>query len=191
MTEQTKREPPLFIRYLLSLNPEEDRGILAALRKGASPATESYAWPHLGTFCHLDKEQEKTIFQAIAAAYAIHPENDDTEFANLGSVVCKLANLSGERENNVCSTFDAFFRRLLTCCTVQEVCERIPRLALMAKAKEVPIPWESLFWDLKKWDTDHDRIKQRWAAKYWQVPEKLENLSEDSSDNSTEEEEEL
>ncbi|MDO5566402.1 MAG: type I-E CRISPR-associated protein Cse2/CasB [Planctomycetia bacterium] len=190
MSEQTKREPPVFIRYLLGLNPEKDRGVLAVLRKGASPATETYAWPHLGRFCHLNVDTERMIHQAIAAAYAIHPENDETEFANVGSVMCQLANLSGERENNVCQTFDTFFRRLLTCNSVEEICERLPRIALMAKAKDVAIPWESLYWDLKTWNNNSNEIKRKWAAKYWQVPKQMDDLSEsedeteDSDDSS-------
>ena len=179
MSETASGNLPGFLAFLFALHPEKDRGILANLRKGFSSGTETYAWPHLGRFCPLDKEPDRIIFQTIAAAYATHPSNDGKEYSNLGSVMRKLANLSEQGESKDSNpTFDILFRRLLCCDRVEELCDWLKRVTSMAKAKEVPVPWVSLFWDLKKWSDSvrRDEIKRHWAASYWQVPKDISEL---------------
>ena len=182
MGEETKWKTFPFIEYLLALTPEKDRGTLADLRKGFSKATAVRAWPHLGHFCHLNDEGDRTIFETVGAGYATHPVNDGEPYANFGTVMQKLAfeSVGGDAEKR--KTFDTRFRRLLTCESAEEVCKHLKGAILAAKAKDVPIPWESLFWDLKKWG---DSVKVRWAAKYWMVPKEMadvENTDEDTDD---------
>lgn len=194
MAEKERQKLEL-IEFLLKLDRERDRGIFADLRKGASPATERYAWPHIGYYCHLDQEPGRIICQAIAAAYALHPENDDTNYVNLGTSFRNMANLSEEKKAS--PTFDTYFRRLLGYDTVEEICSCLSRIAKMAKAKGVPLSWEQIYWDMFHWSDEVKRneVKRKWAAQYWQVPKEMTELSADgelaevSADGAEEEEE--
>lgn len=183
MPEEKEWELCPFIAFLLELSPEKDRGTLADLRKGFSKATEVRAWPYIGRFCRLDNDRDRTIFQSVAAGYATHPVNDATQFANIGSVMQKLAAESVGGDSEKRKSFDTMFRRLLACETAEEVCTRIKRTFLAAKSKDIPIPWNSLFWDLMKWG---DSIKVRWAANYWSVPKEIADI--EGSDASEDEE---
>ncbi len=187
--EEKKKDSHPFIRYLLDLSPEKDRGILADLRKGFSKDSAIRAWTHIGRFCRLDSE-ERIIFQTVAAGYATNPVNDDTSYANFGSVMKKLVHETVGNDETKRQSFDTTFRRLLGSETTEEICQRLRSPILVTKAKNIPIPWESLFWDLKKWGED---VKVKWASKYWEVPREMENFeSEDvdkgeESDNGTDE----
>jgi len=165
MSENEKRTPCAFIQFLFELSPERDSGVLADLRRGFSEATATRAWPHIGRFCRLNVDEERVVCQTIAAGYAINPKNDETEWSNFGAAAKKLA--EDERDGDKASSFDATFRRLLSCRTAEDVCKRLRNLLLAMKAKDVAVPWESLYWDLRRWNDD---VKTRWAAQYWNVP---------------------
>ncbi|MDD3585947.1 MAG: type I-E CRISPR-associated protein Cse2/CasB [Thermoguttaceae bacterium] len=192
MGEETKWETPPFIEYLFTLSPEKDSGKLADLRKGFSKATAVRAWPHIGRFCLLNNDRDRVIYETVGAGYATHPVNDGTPYANFGSVMQKLAfeSVGGDAEKR--KTFDTRFRRLLACESAEEVCQHIKGVILAAKAKDVPVPWESLFWDLKKWG---DKVKISWATKYWMVPNEMADVTEtgemtnDESDTAGQEDE--
>lgn len=178
--DEKKWEPHPFIRYLIGLSEEKDRGTLADLRKGFSKATAVRAWPHLGRFCQLNKTPDRVIYQTVAAGYATHPVNDGTDYANFGSVMRKLADESVGHEEEKRKTFDTMFRRFLVCESAEDVCSRLKGAIRAAKSKDVPIPWESLFWDLTKWG---DAVKLNWAAQYWRVPKEIADIeTSDASD---------
>ncbi|MBR5243389.1 MAG: type I-E CRISPR-associated protein Cse2/CasB [Thermoguttaceae bacterium] len=174
MSENEKRTSCAFIQFLLNLSPERDCGVLADLRRGFSEATETRAWPHIGRFCRLNVDEERVVCQTIAAGYATNPKNDATPWSNFGAAAKKLAvkNLDADKA----PSFDATFRRLLACRTVEEVCKRLKSLILAMKAKDVAVPWESLYWDLRYWNND---VKTRWAAKYWDVPNEVAEFDAD------------
>lgn len=174
MSENEKRTPPPFIQFLFGLSPERDRGVFADLRRGFSKATEMYAWPHIGRFCRLNDAKNRVVYQTIAACYATNPKNDSTEWSNFGNAAKRLA--EGDRNGERASSFDAAFRRLLACRTAVEVCNHLKKFALAMKAKDVAAPWESLYWDLLRWDDD---VKARWAARYWDVPREVADVASD------------
>lgn len=171
MSENEKRPPCAFIQFLFELSPERDAGVLADLRRGFSEATETRAWPHIGRFCRLNVDEERVVCQTIAACYATNPENDATPWSNFGTVAKKLA--EDGRDGDKASSFDATFRRLLACRTSEDVCKRLKSLVLATKAKDVAVPWESLYWDLRRWNDD---VKTRWAAQYWNVPSEVADV---------------
>lgn len=174
MSESEKRKPCAFIQFLLDLSPERDRGVFADLRRGFSEATATRAWPYIGRFCRLNVDEERVICQTIAAGYATNPNNDETEWSNFGAAAKKLA--EDERDGDKASSFDATFRRLLSCRTAEDVCKRLRNLLLAMKSKDVAVPWESLYWDLRYWNDD---VKTRWAAQYWNVPRDVAEFEAD------------
>jgi len=158
--EYQNNRPNEFIDYLANLSNVDDRAALADLRCGFSKARETRAWSRLGAFCRLDSE-DRIVFQTVGAGYATNPTVDETPYANFGDVARKLSD-----EHN---SFDTTFRRILACKSKRDVCRCLRGPILATKAKDVSVPWKSLLWDLIRWESDSEKIKEKWATRYWQV----------------------
>lgn len=159
-----------FLAWAADAVKRKDRGTLADLRHGFSPATEYRAWPHIAPWCDLTNDRERRIWITVAAGFATLERS--VRCGNLGVTLRGLAlhNTNGKSEDALTS-FDARFRRLLTCVSAEEVCEHLPGIIRAAKAKEIPIDFEQLFNDLRYW---REKTKVRWAAAYWQAEAPLE-----------------
>lgn len=150
-----------------------DRGMLAALRRGLSEVTEHYAWPYLAPYCPMSDPKQRTIWLMIAAAAAtLAPDRlarAGRGVGNLGVTLRKLAlGSTGEKSDKALASFEARFRRLLTCQTTEEICRHLSGVIRAAAAKGVPVDVEQLFWDLQKWErTAEPTTKVRWAQTYW------------------------
>ena len=151
----------------------EDRGMLAALRRGIGKATEHHAWPHLAPCCNLSDPKQRAIWLAVAAAAAtLAPDglaHSGRGVGNFGVTLRKLAfDSTGEKGEKALASFEARFRRLLTCQTTEEICRHVSGVIRAASAKGVPVDVEQLFWDLQKWErTEEPTTKVRWAQTYW------------------------
>ncbi len=164
------------ISAFLDWAENNDRGTLADLRHGFSPATEYRAWPHLARWCDLADDRQRRIWTTVGAGYATLEKT--ASVGNFGVTLRKLAlhGASGTPDDALTS-FDARFRRLLTCTSAEEVCEHLPGIIRAAKSKDVPIDFEQLFWDLVRWGPE---IKVRWAACYWEAPETASHEGENA-----------
>lgn len=161
MDENRKR----IISFLTYLKKHaENRGLMADLRHGFSSGSEYRAWPHIAVRCDLAKSREKAVWVTIGAAFATL-KGDMTNTGNLGSTLRQIAlvGASGSAQDAL-KSFDARFRRLLTCDTAEEVCARLPAIIRVAERKGIGVNLEELFCDLIYW---HERVKLRWAAAYW------------------------
>lgn len=154
VTEQAER-----LMAFLNQN-REDRGVMANLRRGFSPATEHRAWPHVARLCDLEKPWSRLPVQTVCAAFATHPA--DTAAGNFGDTLRRIACDQGGADG--LASFEARFRRLLACDDQQELCARLPAVVRAAKAKEVPVNYARLYGDICYWG---DAVKLRWASSYW------------------------
>jgi CRISPR type I-E-associated protein CasB/Cse2 len=152
----------------------EDRGMLAALRRGFSEATEQYAWPYLAPYCKMTDPKQRAIWLTVAAAAAtLAPDGlNQSGFGvgNLGATMRHLA-LGEDTAKDVekkLASFEARFRRLLTCQTVEELCKHLVGVIRAAAAKGKKVNLKQLFWDLQKWENTTEPIKKvEWAQGYW------------------------
>ncbi len=135
------------LAWLRSL--KNDRGALANLRCALAPARRHRAWPLLARVGGIDDP----IAETVAALYAYHP--DETSTGNLGDTCRALAGTH--------NSFDARFRRLLM-CDRDELCERLRPIVLAAKAKGIPVNYQTLIEDLCWWS---ERVRIRWAQAFW------------------------
>lgn len=139
---------------------KEDRGVMADLRCGFSPAKEHRAWPHIAQFCKLDADWSRIPVQTVCAAFATHPDN--TSGGNIGTTMQQIAGKEG------LASFEGRFRRLLTCDKL-ELCERLPGVIRAAKAKGAPVNYRQLYCDICWWDGDYPP-KLKWASAFWGTP---------------------
>lgn len=140
---------------------KEDRGVMADLRCGFSPAREPRAWPHIAQFCKLDSEWSRLPVQTVCAAFATHPDGN-TSRGNLGTTMRRIA---GESREGLAS-FEGRFRRLLSCDTQLEICERVPGVIRAAKAKGASVNYRQLYCDFCWWEGEYPP-KLKWAEAYW------------------------
>ena len=148
-----------FIEYLTKL--KNDRGVMADLRHGFSETTEHRAYPHIASWCDITNNCERKIFLLIAAGFAIHKKA--VNFGNMGTVLKKIATGDGQGNDGL-KTFEARFRRLISCDKAEEICERLPGIIKLTEKKGVPINFVQLYYDLQYWNNDK---KINWAAEYW------------------------
>ncbi len=139
---------------------EDDRGVMADLRCGFSPAREHRSWAHIAPYCALDKDWSRMPVQTVCAAFATQPKT--TISGNLGTTLRCIAQGNGE---DGLASFEGHFRRLLTCETMAELCKLIPQVIRTAKAKDIPLNHSQLYRDICWWEKSDAKI--RWAAAYW------------------------
>ena len=157
-----KPNPEYLLKQLKGL--QDDRGAMAALRKGFSKATEVRAWPYVARWCNLENDKDRTIVQFIAAAYAHHPK--DAKGMDMGTVMRKIATGSDMKQNDALNTFEGRFRRLLTCQGYEDLCKLLPGVIITASKKDIGIDYVQLFNDLWYWN---DNTRLHWAGSYWNV----------------------
>lgn len=151
----------------------EDRGMLAALRRGFSETTEQYAWPYLAPYCPMTDPKQRAIWLTIAAAKAtLAPDGLDRAGLGVGNLGATMRHLalgdSKKKEDDALASFEARFRRLLTCQTVEELCKHLVGVIRAASAKSKPVDLKGLFWDLQAWEDRSQRdVRVEWAQGYW------------------------
>jgi len=153
-----------FLDVLAELVRADDRGALADLRHGFSPATEHRAWPYVAPWCDLADDRQRRIWTTIAAGFATHKKT--TPGSNMGTTLRRIAlsDSEGKKPDDALATFDARFRRLLTCGSASEVCDHLVGVIRAAERKEASIDFQQLYNDLRYWG---EKVKVRWASQYW------------------------
>ena len=157
-----------FLAFLGGLVRKKDRGALADLRAGLSEATAYRAWPHVAPWCDLKNDRQRAIWMTVAAGFAVH-EGTDPKAGNMGATLRSIALGDGtQKADDTClHSFEGRFRRLLTCSSTHEVCERLPGVIRAAERKGVKIDFRQLFWDLAGWNSPKRDVRVEWAAAYW------------------------
>ena len=160
----------LFLDYLEKR--KTDRGLMADLRHGFSPGTEYRAWPHLAKWrqCRLSNDRDRKIWTTVAAGFALH--KGTAIVGNIGWTLRSMATDGQDFSEEAMKRLESRMRRLLSCRTAEDVCDRLPGIIRMAERKGVPVNYEQLFWDLVQWEDQKKNIKVKWAESYWQGPSK-------------------
>jgi len=154
-----------FLNELTVYIKREDRGALADLRHGFSKATAHRAWPYVARYCNLTWERDRAIWLTVAAGAATQKDAGLFVKGNLGTVLRLIAGDGKNPTPDDLKSYDARFRRLLTCSDAEELCIHLPGVLRTAARKGAPINYERLFWDLCKWRKDD--IGVQWASDYW------------------------
>jgi len=172
MAEERQTPIQAFLARLKRCVDQGDRGTLADLRHGFSPATEHRAWPHLAAWgVDLRNDTQRAIWITVAAGFATL--NETKRCGNMGATMRRLAQ-GGEgkqADRKALESFEGRFRRLLTCTTRKELCSRLQGVVRAAKQKGAQIDLEQLFWDLECWPVSSRGrdVRIEWAQAYWGV----------------------
>jgi CRISPR type I-E-associated protein CasB/Cse2 len=152
-------------RFLAKLHAiSQDRGKMAALRRGASDATKRQAWPVLHV---LGVDVGNFTALTVGALFAEHPEAESKSWS-LGETFRRIAT-DNDKVREIPESFDKRFRRLLACDSVEDTAEQFKTWVRFAKAKGIRVNYEQMFWDLDGWERRSDAIKLQWARGFWPV----------------------
>ena len=160
-SESHKKSP--FIEYLTALTPENDRGTLAALRRGLGvpPGEEVGMYRYVAPFVpdsERGREREK-IYYLVASLYAYHRLSTDE--GNFGAHMAKAASLS----TDVTAT-ERRFTALLG-ARLEDLADVLRQAVSFLRSKDVEINWQALFDDLRRWDYPNKPVQRRWANAFW------------------------
>jgi CRISPR system Cascade subunit CasB len=158
MTEQVTHP---FIAHLLELYERQDRGALAALRRGlglpAGTAAEMFRYVEPFLAQKRSRTQESAYY-LVASLFALHPKS--TISGNLGNHMAQTRTESGE---------DALERRFTALLSAHpdDLPGSLRQAISFLKSKEIPVNWNQLFWDLQNWDDEGRGVQKRWASAFW------------------------
>lgn len=157
-----------FVERLRSIR--QDRGKLAALRRGASSSTVMDAWPVVAGLGGDIGQPGESIFVDIAALFASHPEESSAR--NFGET-CRAIALADSSDRTLPESYERRFRRLLACSGAADLAGQLRSWVRLAdnKGKGVGVNYEGLLFDLMLWNKYADDIRVNWARSFWQSGE--------------------
>jgi CRISPR system Cascade subunit CasB len=149
-------------RFLGALHRiEDDRGKMAALRRGLSEGTQRAAWPVIASL-GMDIGNQAAI--TVAGLFATHPLVSNAR--SLGQT-CRFIAVDSGLASDIPESFDKRFRRLIACDTVKEVSGQLSAWIRLANSKGVGVNYAELYNDLYWWSKDADKKRIRWARDFW------------------------
>jgi CRISPR system Cascade subunit CasB len=156
----TDQKHPALITRLYHLADTEDRGALAALRRGAGkrPGTETATFPHVVPFI---PEGDQGLHRAwpyfcVASLFALHPERTNWE-EGFGTSYHKLKESDSR---------DARFRAMLN-AHESDLPNLLRQAVRQLASNGTPIDWASLLRDLRGWGHPDQYVQRRWAQQFW------------------------
>jgi len=142
---------------------QTDRGKMASLRRGLSPATVMDAWPVVAALGGKIGQPGESVHVDIAALYATHPkESKDRNFGETCRAIAEPDALGKIPESN-----ERRFRRLLACDRSEDLSGQLRTWVRLAASKGIGLNYENLFDDLVWWNSSAQRIRVRWAGSFW------------------------
>ncbi len=169
MTEQTIHP---FINHLRELAEKENRGALAALRRGLGqpPGSAPEMYRYVEPFLRSTRSQnQEAAHYLVAALFALHPKPGGV--GNLGGHMALARSEGGE---------DALERRFTALLSAHpdDLPGYLRQAVSFLKSKEVPVNWNQLFHDLQYWDHEDRWIQKQWANAFWRRTPQTEEVSE-------------
>ena len=170
-----KSEPqyPL-IDYLEELVRRQNRGALAALRRGVgkAPGVAMEMHRYVAPFLPKDpaRRQEEACY-LVAALFAYWHQGESIVAAhppdNLGASLARL------KTPDTGPSLEARFTALLKSHR-EDLPVHLRQAVGLLKAKEVPVHWRHLWRDLRHWDHEDGWVQRSWAKSFWGVKTKTE-----------------
>jgi CRISPR system Cascade subunit CasB len=153
-----------FTEFLKSL--EENRGALAALRRGLSPEGAAWAGMHryvAGWLHEKDGPWDEQCFYLVAALFGKYPCTKSTG-DNFGG---SYRQLTLQKEG------DSLERRFvaLLASDAESVGVHLRHSVSLLATGDIPVDWAQLLRDLRWWGQPERRVQRRWAREYWKKPQ--------------------
>lgn len=151
-----------FISHLEDLRDREDRGALAALRRGLGQppgsAVEMYRYVVPWLPAEVSRRREAAYY-LVAALFAYHPAAGGN--GDLGTAFRRAL---GPDEDP--SAVERRFAALLA-AHPEDVDFYLRQAISFLKARDVPVDWDQLFRDISAWSHPDGYVQKQWARSFW------------------------
>ncbi len=171
-----KRVP--FVQYLERIRDQEDRGALAALRRGLgkqpglAPEMYRYVAPWLGD----SKGRRESTYYLVAALFAYHPKPGGR--GSFGEAMARVVSAGASGSSEI--RFSALLKS-----HPDDLATRLRHCISLARSREVPVDWHRLFRDIMGWQHHSRYVQRSWARDFWaravanSEPEEADAVSSD------------
>ena len=146
-----------FVAHLEDLRQRENRGALAALRRGlgSAPGSVPAMYPHILPWAPHNRVAENACC-IIGSLFALHP--DPGGAGNMGNAFAKV----GDRTESLEKRFVALLN-----CHYDDLPNHLRQAVSLLKSKDVPIDWRQLLWNVVSWDHEARFVQKQWAREFW------------------------
>jgi CRISPR system Cascade subunit CasB len=150
-----------FVAHLKGLAECEDRGALAALRRGLgmAPGTctemHRYVVRFLPQGCWTWRGECRYV---VAALFGLHPVS--TSEGNFGDTMRVVKDKGGG------DSIEKRFIALLKCHR-DDLFDHLRQAVSLARSKDVRVHWEQLLQDIQDWDDESAGVQRNWARAFW------------------------
>lgn len=161
-------EHPL-IAHLKALQQRDDRGALAALRRGLGrpPGAVAEMHPHVARFLPPGRwNWYHECLYIVAALFGLHPDPPWSESGDMGDAFRRMAEAESQRLGEVPDSIEGRFVALLKCHR-DDLADHLRHAVSLARSRDVGINWEKLLRDLRNWNSEQRWIQRRWARSFW------------------------
>jgi CRISPR type I-E-associated protein CasB/Cse2 len=168
MNEKNQNHEEEFLRRLVvTVGGEGNRGTRAELRRYWSLTTRHYATMQLAKLGALRSYLNPEAL--LALLYAEHPEHRQ-QGSSLGRALLTLA--GGSAQSSGFEAFERHFRRLLACegGDLNELSTVLHRFVKRLSKESIPLDYNKLLWDLRKWHTSSEEVKTQWTRSFYNSP---------------------
>lgn len=172
-----------FVRDLVELEINQDRGALAALRRGLGrlPGTagemHSFVIPRLPD-TNDPNDPDVDAFYIVGALFGWHPllwQGARGRWkSNLGASIARL-----DAEDPSPSTERRFIALLNA--HPEDLQNHLERTVGLLKSKEIPVDYYQLLMDISHWDSETRSVQRRWAGSFW-GDRRREEIDPDTTD---------
>jgi len=155
-----EEEKVAFVEYLE--NVREDRGALAALRRGLGqpPGTVADTYRYVVPWLPADaKPWHEAVYYQIGALFAYHPTQGGT--GNMGDHFARTRGPQGDD-----TAIERRFTALLA-AHPDDLSTYLRQAISYLRSKEVPVNWHRLFRDLQRWGYENRPVQREWARAFW------------------------
>lgn len=143
---------------------QNDRGKMAALRRGVSQSTVVDAWPVIAGLGGSIGQPGESVHGDIAALFATHPV--ESKVRNFGET-CRAIALADSSDKTLPESYERRFRRLIASGAPADLVDQLRSWVRLAASKGVGVNYESLFTHLWNWRWYADDIRVDWARSFW------------------------
>lgn len=152
-----------FLGHLRRLAKDEDRGALAALRRGLGqpPGTVAEMHPHVVPYLDDAAWRDRDRFYIVGALFGLHSAPHG--LGNMGAVFRRVADASNSE------SIEKRFLALLKSHR-EDLFDHLRHAVALAGGKDVPVNWQQLLRDLAWWDHEDRRVQRNWAREFWGAP---------------------
>ena len=156
-----------FVEYLESLRDRDDRGALAALRRGLGhpPGTVADTYRYVVPWLPDDTPPwRENAYYLVAALFAYHSDEGGT--GNMGRHFARTRDPQGDS-----TAIERRFTILLS-AHPDDLPFYLRQAISFLKSKDVPVNWHRLLSDVMAWGHPdyRDRVQRNWARAFWGRP---------------------